>query len=738
MHVFSRTTAVWQSCLLAGVIVVSAGLTPSGAQASPASEALETIGQNTWVYRSLTLKDAGLVDPVTLSGNNARQEFFFPVPRSVDLSDAQIQLRGSYLKSTARFGGLAMLVDDQPVRGHRILENSGQLNDILPVVDGKHETGFVRLAVDWSFNTDLRICEIDESRTNALTIDPDTELRYRYDIGSPLSLESAWNSLPHDVVLTVPGQSLNSVAFDSAWRLGVALERSGRRVAIQALPVVGSTVSLTTDLVVPAGLSGIPAFDALRGVKSLTVRDEAQLAALLVLDARAVVGDIVLTDTAFAEKIHAMAAALEAQLQADPDALAQYRSWLSNRVQLPFADARKDNIAVALLGTHPFIAVDSGAGHQAAGLFDASWKGMLKAASLNTIQALPPIEPDRTAIALESLGGDSASFDVLAKGDWFANFPLGAVVVDGRVPEKLLVDVSAAPGASSTRPVASVFWNGTLLAAERLRADGHPERLVARVPGYALGVTNSVRVSFQRQPVSVDCNEVPQGSPVNVLPSSHVNLGTGTGAASFLGVLPKMADAADLIVPDSYLQHAVDALGQVVRLGGASALSPWGTRLVLAKDGESITPERPFLSMEVPVSGAKPRVVVDQDHLQINGKQTSWLDAIGLENLSAAEVTKAGDYIGVLWHALGTQSHASKRPFVLNRGDLVVIGDTGPVVWIDSENPSASLPPGAEGSPFFEWRHYLSWGIPVGAFVLFLILLTMLMARRAARKRRSE
>ncbi len=738
MHVFSRATAGWQNYLLAGVMAVFAGLTPGGAQASPAGDALGSIGQNTWVYRSLTLRDAGLADPVTLSSNNARQEFFFPVPRGVALSDAQIQFHGSYLKGTARFGGLAMLVNDRPVRGHRILDGAGQLDDVLPVAGGRHETGFVRLAVDWSFNTDLRVCEIDQSRTNALTVDPDTTLRYRYDLGNPPSLESAWGSLPHEVVLTVPGRSLDAEAFDSAWRLGVALERSGRRVTVQEFPMVGSTIALGPELVVPVGLSGIPAFDALRGVKSLTVRDEAQLAALLVLDARTVVGDVVLTDAAFAERVHTMAAALKAQLQADPDALAQYQNWLKNRVQLPFVQRQDANIAVALLGAHPFVAVKSNAGVQAASLFDAAWKGMLKTASLNTIQALPPIEQDRTAIALDYLGGDAVSLDVLSKGDWFANFPLGAVVVDGRVPEQLLIDVSAAPGASSTRPVASVFWNGILLAAERLRADGHPERLVARVPGYALGVTNSVRVSFQRQPLSVDCNEVPQGYPVSVLPSSYVNLGVGTDAASFLGVLPKMAGAADLIIPASYLQHAADSLEQVVRLGSASALSPWGTRLVLAEEGKSVTPERPFLSMEVPITGTKPRIVVDQDHLQINGKQTSWLDVVGLENLSAAEVAKGGDHIGILWHALGAQTHAFKRPFVLNRGDLVVIGDTGPVVWIDSENPSASLPPGAEGSPFFEWRNYLSWGIPVGAFVLFLILLTMLMARRASRKRRSE
>ncbi|KAG1306695.1 hypothetical protein G6F62_015358 [Rhizopus arrhizus] len=63
------------------------------------------------------------------------------------------------------------------------------------------------------------------------------------------------------------------------------------------------------------------------------------------------------------------------------------------------------------------------------------------------------------------------------------------------MPDELVMDLAAAPGASSTRPGASVFWNGILLAAKQLDADGKPERRTARVPGYALGVTNAVRVT---------------------------------------------------------------------------------------------------------------------------------------------------------------------------------------------------------------------------------------------------
>ncbi|WP_322996991.1 hypothetical protein [Castellaniella sp.] len=737
MPVTRHLPMLFRQSLLTCSLALYALSIPSAAQASPASDALENIQKNTWIERTITLRDAGLTDPITLSNNDMRQEFFFPVPRDITLSDAHVQFQGAYLKSTANFASLALLIDEQPAWGARVKDHDGQLDTRLPVSNGLHENGFVRLGIDWSFNTHLRACEIDRSRTNALTIDPDTQLRYRYDLHTLPSLESAWGTLPHDVILTIPDEQLDRTAYDSAWRLGTALERSGRRVTVQALPKVGSQVHIN-KLAVPEGLLGIPAFDALSQPGTLTIQNDAQLAALLILQARAVVGDVALSNPAFASRIQAMIVALEAQLQTDPEALAQYKNWVKQRIQLPFSQSNQDNIAVTLLGTIPLIVVKDNAGLQAASLFDSVWKGLLKTKQLNAILAHPPVNDTHHSIPLDSLGGNTSSFNVVAQGDWFANFPLGAVVANGRVPNQLLIDVSAAPGASATQPVASVFWNGILLSAQRLQAHGHPERLLAQVPGYALGVSNSVRVSFQRQPSSADCDEIPQGFPVDVLPTSHVRLGPSGAADSFIGVLPKLTDTPDLILPEAYLQHAADSLSQVVRLSNASALSPWGARLVLAKDGETITPERAFLSMEVPIAGTTPRILVAQNHLQINGQRTDWLDVIGLNDLSAAEVTKAGEYSGILWHALGTQSSAAKRPFVLNRGDLVVIGNTGPAVWIDSSNPSASLPPGAEGSPFFEWRNYLSWGIPVGAFILFLILLTMLMARRARSKRRPE
>jgi len=64
-------------------------------------------------------------------------------------------------------------------------------------------------------------------------------------------------------------------------------------------------------------------------------------------------------------------------------------------------------------------------------------------------------------VHLSSLGGTADSFDVVARGDWTASFPLSAVSSAGRMPGELVLYLAAAPGAS------------------RCRATGQPARRIA-------------------------------------------------------------------------------------------------------------------------------------------------------------------------------------------------------------------------------------------------------------------
>lgn len=723
--------------MLCRALMAAGLLAPLAALATPAGDALRRLQSDDLVTRSTTLEDLGVSEPVVLSNSDARQEFYLPVPRGVPITDAKLDFDARYIKGEPGRTSMVLWLDGVPQTAQRIADGEGTASHDMNVERRSRETGFVRLGVDWQSEIALRHCESNRATGNALTISPQTRLSYRFDASAIRSLDDAWASLPGRPTLMVAARKLDQQAFDSAWRIGVAMERSGKRVAVRAFPSVGDEID-ARGLQVPEGLGQVPAFAALAGNEKYKLASPAEIGALLVMGAPAVTGDVVIADGALRARYNEALDALQAQLASDSDAASAFKAWRQQRLPLAGADLQSKEIRLLPLGRQAVIAVAADAGAQGAGAFDTAWRRILVTRQVQVQTATPPQTFQDGGLRLTSLGGSTASFDVVARGDWNTTFPLAAVSADGRMPDELVMDLAAAPGASSTRPVASVFWNGILLGAKQMDATGRPERLTARVPGYALGVTNVVRVTFQRQPVSVDCNEIPQGYPVNVLPTSYVKPGKAQPDGTFVGLLPLLAGTPQVLIPDSYLADAPANIRRLIGIASASGISATRAELSVSPAGQAVKPTRPFLAMELPLDGAQPAVqVTDRKQLRVAGKDATWLDISGLERLSTAEVVSAGGQDGVLWHTLGQQPGMTDTPFVLNRGNVAIIGAAGPLAWIDSGNPDASHPPGAGESAFFEWRRYISWSVPaisIGMLVLLLILIVALRVNRRKNK----
>ncbi|GGC03396.1 membrane protein [Oxalicibacterium flavum] len=713
-------------------------LIPCLTMASPASESLRELRTETLASRDITLKDLGITAPIVLADGNAHQDFYLPVPAGVVLSNANIQFAGRYLKGEPEPATLVLSLDGQPTWAQRITDGEGRLEKTFALSGGVHRNGFVRLSVDWQAMTHFNRCSPNNSIANSFTVSNDTVISYRYNSDAITTLKEAWSTLPGRPVLLVADEKLEPKSFDSAWRLGIALERNGKRVDIRALPSVGSEIDLK-GVSVPSGLTRFPAFSALSGKERHKLANPAELGALLVLNAPAIKAELAIVDEALHKKLNAALDALQQQLSLDAAALEEFSLWRKHRATAAGSVLQSGQISLLTFGKQKIIGIADNAGAQASGVFSSTWRNLLVSEQVDAKLARADNEAKSNSVRLTSLDATSNNFDVVARGDWTANFPLSVVALDGRMPETLVLDVAAAPSASTTKPVVSVFWNGILLSAKQLNANGRPERLTARVPGYVLGVTNSVKVSFQRQPVSANCDEIPQGYPVEVLPSSHIKLGDPYPDGTFIGLLPLLSNTPQLFVPEKYLASAPTHLKQIVRIGSASGLSPTGTRFVVASGESSVKSKGPFLSMEVPVSGAKPKVqIVGGKELRVDGRKAPLLDIKGVEQLSTVEVIDDGKDSGLYWYALLNENARSDVPFVLNRGNIAVIGDAGPLAWIDSANPDASHPPGAGESAFFEWRRYISWSVPAISIGLLALLLLAILARRASRKRKES
>lgn len=732
-HSFSRTGARWALGSLLGL----GALFAQTASASALGDAIRQLGASDGLQRSVTLKELGIVDPVVLAGT-ATQDFYLPVPRGLPLGDASIAFDGRYLKGEPGTSTMVISLNGTPAVSQTVPDGEGTLQRNLPVAQPARASDFVRLGVNWrNRNNSQQRCDENHSLANSLTISPQTRLSYRVDPRDVRTIEDVWNTLPGRTTVLVSGRQLEQASFDSAWRIGASLQRNNRRMQVRALPAVGEVIDLR-GLEVPAALAGVPAFAALRGAEPQhKLASDAELGALLMLGAAQVSGDIVVADKALQQRLTAAFAALQAQLASDPDAGQALQQWRARRAPLASEALASQQLRALPMGRQMVLAVASDAGARVAGLQEAALQRLLVSDNVTVAAAQPPQWDEAKGIRLSSLGGSPDSFDVLSRGEWTMNFPLSAVASQGRMPGEITLYVAAAPGASATRPVATLFWNGMLLSARQLDANGQPERLRARVPGYALGINNTLRVSVQRQPYSADCNEIPQPYPASVLPAiSYVTPGKAEPNGSFIGLLPLLGARSQLLVPASYLSAAPAALERMANLAAASGLSASQAELVVAQADAPAKPSMPFVAMEVPVDGAKPLVTVtDGQQLRIRGKSLDWLDIKGLKQLSSAEVVTAGGQQGVLWRAIGEWTGGLGEPFLLNRGNIAVIGGDGPLAWLDSSNPDAGIPSGPREGAFHEWRNFLSWSVPGIAIALVVVVLLVLLAWAVARSK---
>ncbi|WP_057401233.1 cellulose biosynthesis cyclic di-GMP-binding regulatory protein BcsB [Pseudomonas amygdali] len=704
---------------------------------SPLTQAINRITADSRQERVIELRELGIDRPIILNATDARRELYLPVPANVPLTDATLNFDASYLNGEAGRNTLLLSLDGYPVRALGLNEEQGNASAVLGVDKAARESGSVRLGIAWSSVISKVLCEDERAIGNVLRIDPHTRLTYGYDASQLQDVGAAWNALPGKPGLLVAPGTLSSASYDAAWRLGVALERIGKQARILPFPAVQDSVDLS-GLTIPAELKQIPAFAGLEGKGQYTLRDPAEIGALLMLgQTPALQADLAISDPQLLKAIDDAMDALQAQVQSlDASAASALGQWRERHIKQPLANSTED-VSLALLGNRALLMIKPESANKAIGLFSSAWNKLARNRQLTIGEeaAMPLSEDGR--VALTRLGGKPGTVDVLAKTDWSASFPLGSVAYDGRVPVTAMIDVAAAPGASGTPPVATLFLNDYLIGAMQLTADGKKERIEARIPQYALAAQNTLRVSFQRQPVSNQCLETPQAFPISVLPTSHVVLDKITPDENFSGMAARFATDTQIMVPKAYLERPASSLPQVIRVASASGVSPLRAQLSVSDDASvAVTPAKAFLAFELPVKDGAESVKASNDgHLLINHKEQTLLDLKSLNHLASLQVIDAGGQHGMVYRTLGGQAPVFERPLLLERGNATLLADNGPIATFDAKDPTGSQMIEDEQSTGLDaWRKpSLLWLIPAG-IVLFLILL---LAGRSARRNRS-
>ena len=721
---------------LARAEVLPAALPPStAASAASPAEVFRRMTAESWVSRVITLSDLGIGGPLVLGYPDTLREIALPVPPNVPLANATLQVDASFVRADGGRTTLILSLDGLPVSARPVTLERGDGSLTLAVDGAPRPAGAVRFNIDW--RTALareNTCSDTRTPGNLLRIEPTTRFSYRYDSSALRDLPSAWASLPLSPLVLVAGNKLSAPAYDSAWRLGVALERAGKRPRIRALPGVGDTVDLQ-GVVVPSALRRIPAFAALADGARHKLKDLAEVGALMALgQSGPLQADVVVGDRATGSVLAQALDELRAQLP--QESLQAFGEWRDKSLDGWARQLAAGQVRLTQVFGRPVIVVAPDAGAQAAGLFTQSWQMAANSPSL-AINAADDPKSDLAAVSLKSLGAKPATLEVLSRADWNASFDMAAVAGEGRGPSSLVIDVAAAPGAARSPAVASVFLNEVLVGARELEASGRRERIVAPIPRYALSTRNNIRVSFVRQPASDRCRETPEAYPVSVLASSHLLLDKLDNGPDFSGLISRFADGANLLVPIGYLYDAQNTLPRVISLAASTGVSPSRARFFAVTDVGPPKMKGPFLAIDVPMKDAADSAVRLQGGrlYRVSGSERPLMDVGGLGRAGLLEVTKMGRDAGAVYRTIGRDAPLMGAAMQLSQGNVAVIGTDGLRAEINTVDPSGQALVRDGRGPATERRGY-AWLLPLLLLIVVAALLPW--ANRRYRRWRAD
>jgi hypothetical protein len=590
---------------------------------APAAAAQANAG--VWVPRTVTFADLGFTEPVVLGYPDTIKEIYLPVPPGIDLSGGQLQLDASYVRADGGRTTLIYAIDGAPVVANGLTGDRGDASATIPV-DGKpRPSGFVRLNVDWRTAV-ARENTCADARTpgNILRIEPTSKFVFKYDGSAIRDLSTAWSALPATPTILIASNKLPAESYDAAWRVGVALERAGKRPKIRvadgsapapaAQPTAAGAAPTAAGPIEPDIVITDKGSPMAAGSKEIKLGN---------MNGRPVI--LVASDAG------AQAAGLFTQIWQQA---AAGSTLTVNAVDEP----RSDSNAVSLkyLGAKP-ASFDV--------LAHADWNASF----------------DIGSVAADGKGPGTLVIDVAASPSAARTPPVVSVFMN----EVLLGAKEMEATGKRERIVAPVpryalQTRNTIrvsfvrqLASDRCRETPEP---------YPVSVLASSHMLLDKIEANSDFTglmaKFANGGTL-LVPASHLN-----DAANTLPRVIRLAAATGLSPVKAKFQPVAD--GSQPKVDG-----PYLAVDVMPKD--------------VADSGVKPEK--DRLYLA-GSKDRPLLDVRGLNRVGVLEVFGKGDHLGAVYRTLGDQPPSMEKPIALSGGNLAIMGNNGLRTEVNTRDPS--------------------------------------------------
>lgn len=698
------------------------------------SGVFQGLAKNSMVSRSVALSDLGFGFEMMLGGAQTQREFFWPVPANIPLLDAEISFNSSYVRADQGRTTLLLSEGNAPVLGRSVSLERGDANLVIPLARTTYPSGFVRFGVDWStvLADDSRgnRCTDLRSTANLLRVEPTTRLNYIFDAAAIRDLSSAWTALPAAPVILISGTTLSEKTYETAWRIGLTLERTGKRARFYRFPVKGQSVDLR-QIHVPDALKKISSFAALGRGDQYVLKNDAEVGAWFALSQfGSTHADIVVADTQLLNALTTAMNALAVKVKEEgPEAIESFSQWRKQRFDAMAEPIATNEIRLSISQGGAAIVVSADAGTKFAGLFDVNWREFGASSALKVdVVNLPKNDEDE--VSLKALREGISSLEVSGGGGWSSKFAIDSGLIKGRLPKELVIDLAAAPSVQGYGPVAAIYLNEVLLASKRMTADGKRERVIAEIPKFALGISNTVRVAFIRENSRGDCHENLDAFPATVLPSTHLVLGSESRERDFQSITSRLSNKGEVYVPDNYFLDSPRSLSRLVRISAAAGVSPLKSKFIESKE-KNKTPNGSFLALDIGFSNTIPKSLSDKGRLVINDdKDRKLLEISGLTSVGIASVEHVAGSTGVVYRTLVDQSERYDKPFRFINGNFAIIRRDGELTQFDSRGNLDRIMLDEIRNPVY--RRYFWWAL--SGLVIFLFILLLFIANRYRKK----
>ena len=303
-----------------------------------------------------------------------------------------------------------------------------------------------------------------------------------------------------------------------------------------------------------------------------------------------------------------------------------------------------------------------------------------------------------------------------------------------RVPDRLRIDIVAAPGRDSEQALLYIYLNDNLLRFFHLTGDGERHSFEVDLPKHLLSSYNEVRVVAQRPHEGEACRTGRVGYPIQILGSSTIVTEEASAEPKmFTEFMSSLPAEFPVYLPQDALVNPESVIPVLVSLGTTFWGSSRSPRLVFYDPALALRPGGPFVLFgQQPRAEMKALVRLDAGRVQLwqKGTEKVLLDMRRVSDWTVVQLAEIDGHHG-LWVSPSSQGGSVPTdPVAFGNNDVVIANQSNVLLALNMNLRTLTDVRYPEARSWFQLAgRYRFWWFALGlalitASIVYLLLRT--------------